>query len=153
MWCRAKVSQSRYRLSLQRKDVIVSFTPSTGFSHNRNHALGLVTAPYALVADDDLEFYPESLIKVIDIFDTHPELDIATFKCESADGAVYPPGEINLWHGHKGYNVASIEIAMRVESVRRASLMFNPHWGLGSGLLLCGEENIFLLCARRRGLT
>lgn len=138
--------------SLCRKDIEVVFSPTKGLSHNRNNALAHATAPYVLIADDDLVFYPDGLADIIDKFDNNPEIDIAAFRADMGDNKFYPLYEADIWYPPKGYWISSVEIALRMESVRRASLNFNPNWGIGSDYLHCGEENIFLLMARKSGL-
>lgn len=138
--------------SLYRNDVQVVFSPTKGLSNNRNNALIHLTAPYALIADDDLEFYPDGLRTIIEKFDANPEIDIATFRAEVGNNKFYPDFEADIWCPPKGYWISSIEIALRLESIRKFELSFNPFWGLGSERLHCGEENIFLLMAQKAGL-
>ncbi len=139
--------------ALARDDVKIYFTPTKGLSNNRNHALSLVTAPYALVSDDDLEYYADGLRTVIETFDNHPDVDIATFRFDGDDGKVYPPQEHDLSEPYRLYTVASIEIAVRMSAVRSERLTFPPMMGLGNTYIICGEEDIFMLQALRHGLA
>lgn len=138
--------------SLVRDDISVFFTDTRGLSNNRNHALSLVTAPYALVADDDLIFKPQGLAAVIDTFDRNPDVDIATFRCEYPFEKTYPKREHDIAENYRNYYLTSFEIALRTESVRRCRLAFSPLMGIGAPMLGCGEENVFVLSALRSGL-
>lgn len=138
---------------LQRDDILVRFNDSKGLSNNRNFALSLATAPYALVADDDLVFKAEGLADIIHIFDSHPDVDIAAFRCEYPFDKTYPPGEHDLADNYRNYYLTSFEIAVRMEAVRRCSLRFSPLMGIGAPVLTCGEENVFVLSALKQGLN
>lgn len=138
--------------ALQRQDVKVFFTPTIGLSLNRNHALSHATAPYALIADDDLRFYPEGLQAVIDALDSHPEIDIAAFRLDSPSPRVYPQAEHDLFKPYRNYWPGSAELAVRTKSLKDSGLQFNPEMGLGSPAMHSGEESLLLLAARRKGL-
>ena len=138
--------------SLQRNDVKVVFSDTIGLSNNRNNAIEHATAPYGLIADDDLIFDAEGLKRIWETFDKHPDLAVATFKAEVA-GHVHPPCEWDLWKPYKNYNVASVEIALNMAIIRREGLRFNPEFGIGAKRFTCAEENVFLLNVEKRGLT
>lgn len=138
--------------ALRRPYINVAFTPSRGLSHNRNNALLHARAEYALLCDDDVVLYPESLISLIDAFDRNPDIDIAAFKVDFSAGKIYPPDEHDIWQPFKGYDICSVEIAFRMRSVKEAGLRFNPLWGIGAPRLGCGEESVFLLMAKKAGL-
>jgi len=138
---------------LRRDDVKIYFTPTKGLSNNRNHALSLVTAPYALVSDDDLEYYADGLQAVIEIFENRPDVDIAIFRFDGEDGKVYPTQEHDMSEPYRLYTVTSFEIAVRVEAVRSARLEFPVLIGLGTRYVICGEEDVFMLQALKRGLS
>lgn len=137
---------------LDRPDVKVRFTPTCGLSHNRNFALSCATAPYVLIADDDLIFYPEGLLAIIDAFESHPGISVAAFRSVQPSRRVYPACEHDLFTPYKYYNTASVEIALRRGEVARRGLRFSPLFGLGAPYLQAAEENIFLLNARRTGM-
>lgn len=138
--------------ALRRNDVKVVFTPSTGLSHNRNNALRCATAPVALIADNDLRFYPDGLKGVIEAFEAHPEVDIAAFRIDSRSPRVYPPAEHDLFEPYRNYWPCSAELAVRPGSLRDNGIWFNPEMGLGSPKMHSGEESLLLLVAKRRGL-
>ena len=137
---------------LLRDDVKIYFTPTIGVSINRNNALSLATAPYALVADDDLEYYADGLQGVIDTFEDNPDVDIATFRFRGDDGKVYPTTEHDLSVPYRLYTVTAFEIAMRMSSVRNAPLKFSTLISFGTSYIGCGEEDVFMVQAMRRGL-
>lgn len=140
-------------VSLVRDDIKVVFTSSKGLSNNRNNALIHAEADYALLCDDDVTLYPEGLIDIISSFDRNPDIDIATFMVNFPDGKVYPLAEHDIWQPYKGYDICSVEIALRMKSVREYHLSFNPLWGIGAPRLGCCEESVFLLMAKKAGLN
>lgn len=138
--------------ALMREDVVVRFSDTRGLSNNRNVALSMVTAPYALVADDDLKFRPDGLSAIIDIFEGNQDVDIATFRCVYPFEKVYPQAEHDLACNYRNYYLTSFEIAIRTDAVRRSRLAFTPLMGIGAPYLHSGEENMFVLSALRSGL-
>lgn len=136
--------------TLARGDVEVSLNPGIGLSQNRNHALDRATGEILLIGDDDLEYRPQALTKIVSLFKDNPQLDVATFRYDGKDDKTYPETETPL--GHKlprGYYVSSIEIAMRRATA--GTLRFNENMGLGAWAG-SGEESLWLLSARRAGL-
>lgn len=138
--------------ALERPDVEVVFTPTTGLSRNRNNALSHATAPYALIADDDLSFYPKGLKAVIDTLDKNPGIDIAAFRIDSPSKRTYPHGEHDLFTPYRHYCPCSAELAVRPASLRDHDVWFSPEMGLGSPSMHSGEESLLLLSAKRKGL-
>lgn len=137
---------------LRRDDVRVVLLEGRGLSHNRNNALDNARGDICLIADDDLEYSEDSLGKVIECFEMNPQIDIATFCYDSLeDKKEYPNYEFDLSRFPKGYYISSIEIAFRRNSVQ-GKLRFDEHFGLGSPVLLAGEENVFVHDALTMGL-
>lgn len=138
--------------ALDRDDVMISFNDSRGLSENRNHALSVATAPYGLIADDDLHYTGDRLGEVLKILGSNPDVDIATFRHEGIVGKVYPDKEWDLKDRYKNYFVNSIEIALRLDRIRSAGLRFSRLAGIGAPYLHAGEEELFVHNALRKGL-
>lgn len=130
--------------ALQRPDVEVHFSSTKGLSNNRNAALELATAPFVLIADDDLTYHADGLREAMEAFDAHPEVDMFLFRFDGSGGKAYPPYEADMSKDGYGYNPASIEIGLRMPS----PLRFDPAFGIGSPRFACGEEAMLLLDAR-----
>lgn len=137
---------------LLRDDIEVYFTPTRGLSKNRNHALSKARASYCLIADDDLIFTNEGLEAVIRSMDARPEVDVATFRCDFPFKKDYPDSETDLPASARGYYVTSYEIALRLESARRAGLRFCEIMGIGADRFQSGEEYILMRDAQKAGL-
>ena len=135
-------------------DVRVIRTASKGLSRNRNHALDHASADVLLIADDDLDYIPQGLEAVRTAFEADPDLDIGLFRYSNGCGGyekVYPQSPVRIaGHLPKDYYTTSMEIAIRREG-RSGSLRFHEEFGLGAPVLKCGEEELFLLSARRAG--
>lgn len=136
-------------LSLQRPDIEVHFNPTKGLSNNRNVALELATAPFVLIADDDLNYYAEGLRAAIKAYETNPSVDVFLFRYDSPSKKIYPPVETDLHNNYRHYNPTSVEIGLRMPT----SLRFNPAFGIGAPVFACGEEAMLLAEARDKGLT
>lgn len=126
-----------------RRDVEVWRLEEKGLSNNRNNAIAHCKSDIVLIADDDLVYKADGFRVVMKAFESDPDLDLATFRAKYSHPKTYPEDRSILGTPlPKGYFVASIEIAFRRD--RLSGLYFNPRLGLGSGEMLCGEEEIFL---------
>lgn len=138
--------------SLLRPDVDVCFSSTSGLSVNRNIALSLASAPFVLIADDDIDYNGEGLSKIISTFEENADIDVATFIVTQPFGGAYPPAKHNLWKYYRNYMPYSPEIALRRESIKKIGLTFNENFGVGAKDMICGEEDLFLLQAKNNGL-
>lgn len=123
-----------------------------GLSANRNHALGLCRSELAVIGDDDVIYTAERLKKAIEIFDKHPDVDIACFRATDMLGTpIKPYAEAPFEYAKRprGTYVTSFELVLRLSP---ALPQFDTRFGLGSDILGCGEEEIFLHDACRNGL-
>lgn len=137
---------------LVRDDVKVYTLDSRGLSLNRNNAIARSTADAFLIADDDLDYSSEGLKAVINAFERHPEVDIATFRYSGPKIKNYPDRETDLHEKlPAGYYVSSVEMAVR-RCPATESLRFDPRFGLGAPDFCAGEEELFHWTARRRGV-
>lgn len=138
---------------LNRFDVKVFTLNGRGLSRNRNNCLRHASADICVIADDDCRYTHERLQSVINSFENNPNVDIATFQFEGEGSTKFFPKEsFNLSSFPKGYFVASIEIALRRESVQ-GEVWFNENFGLGAKVFHCGEEHVFIQDAISKGLT
>lgn len=136
----------------RRDDVEVWRLEKKGLSNNRNNAIAHCRADIVLIADDDLIYYADSFQRVIKVFESDGNLDLATFRVNFRQAKSYPEDGCRLGVPlPKGYFVTSMEIAFRREST--FGLSFNPLLGLGAPALHCGEEEMYLLDAIKRGLV
>ncbi len=134
---------------LMRSDIEVYEIPTLGLSNNRNAGISLARAPYCLIADNDLIYKPEGLNAVINALDTHPDVDIATFRHEG-EPVRYPAVETDFTKCMpRGYSATSFEIAFRRSSI--GNIRFDPNFGIGAPLACC-EDPLFILDCRRAGL-
>lgn len=138
--------------ALSREDFKVFPVKSRGLSHNRNHALSLASAPYCLLADDDLNYFADGLKDVINTFDNNPGLDIASFEYCGADSKTYPSEGFDLRHPPKGYFITSFELAFRREKVMETGILFDTDFGVGAKYP-AGEEDLWLDALLHQGLN
>lgn len=140
---------------LRRPDIDISFSHTRGLSVNRNILLDKISAPYALIADDDLSFNPETLSEIINIFDSNPDRDILALRYRNEDGSypkAYPPAVTDMARNPKGWYISSIELAFRTDSVRKTGCKFNSNFGAGTDRFPSGEEDIWLHGLLKRNL-
>jgi glycosyltransferase involved in cell wall biosynthesis len=137
---------------LCRDDVVVEAFKDRGLSNNRNHALSMVKTPYAIIADDDLRYDTTELNEVIDTIKQNPDVDIFCFRAKSKQGIWvkdYPQQRYNYKQQPKGAYISSWEIVVKKT---KDLPQFDPHYGIGAPLLGCGEEEIFIIDAAKKGL-
>lgn len=120
-----------------RPDVAFLTLPGRGLSRNRNHALAHATGDLLLLADDDEQLLPDTLDAMPADFAASPQCGILLYEAEGS-GKRYPADYVSSW-----------EVALRHEVAR--SVRFDERFGLGSAELACGEEELFVWEARRRG--
>lgn len=137
---------------VDRQDVEVYRLDIKGLSNNRNNAIDHCNGDVILIADDDLEYYPDFAQKVLNPFQENKELDLATFKIDFLNKKTYPYADCNLKIPlPKNYYVTSMEIAFRRESIN--DLRFWPELGLGAPSMHCGEEEFFIFNAIKINLN
>ena len=134
----------------RRRDVRVFNMTGKGLSRNRNNALLHASGDILLFADDDCRYENEYFDEILSAYETHRDADIILFK--SNLNKSYPTKEMSLKRAlrHRGYYVSSVEMTMRNNDGNK-SLRFNEDFGLGSGMYIAGEEDVFLKDATRQG--
>ncbi len=127
-----------------REDVKIVSSPGKGLSNNRNSAFEASTAPYLLIADDDLSFHAEGLRAIIDNFSADSDLGLLTFRSVRDEGQVYPPDAHDLAVPFRFYEPVSFEIAVRRSVLQSSGVRFSPLAGIGAPYLCAAEENLFV---------
>lgn len=139
-------------ISLLRNDIEVWRLDAPGISANRNNVISHCSADIIIISDDDVILYEDGIKAVRKIYEDNPDLDLATFVSLHGDMSKFPQAETPLTLPlPKGYSVASVEMSFRNRG-KAAQLRFCPEFGLGSGRYTCGEDELFLLSAIKRGL-
>ena len=137
---------------LQRKDTEIFRFEGRGLSNNRNNALDHCKGDIILIADDDLQYYPDFAEKIIDSFESNPLIDLATFKVDYENPKKYPVQDCTLnLPFPKNYFGSSVEISFRREKFK--TLRFWGKMGLGNPDLSCGEDELFLISAIKRNFN
>lgn len=134
-----------------RNDVEVYRFDLEGLSNNRNNSLDKCRGDIVLIADDDVEFDKGFSDKIRRSFIDNPDVDLGVFKVKFTKEKVYPESNCRLGIPlPKNYYCSSIEIAFRRENL--SSLKFWAKMGLGNYYFQCGEDELFLISAIKRGL-
>lgn len=119
-------------------------TDKIGLSSSRNDAINSSDGDICVLADDDLIYTSDYKDVIIDEFDNNLEADILVFQVEGIEEPykTYYKGQrrINFINSMK---VSSVEIAFRLDSIKKAGIHFDELFGAGSRYFM-GEENIFL---------
>lgn len=129
------------------------FTDTRGLSKSRNIAINECSADILLISDDDVRHFDEVEAIILSEF-ARTGADILTFQITTPEGhpfKTYNPSAFT--HSARSVmRVNSIEIAVRVKSVKDKGLKFDEEFGLGARYPT-GEEIIFLSDALKAGLN
>jgi len=154
-----QVNDEKYRPippALKRQDVVVAQLSGRGIARNRNNALDLAGGDVALLADDDVRFTPENMEVIRETFAGDDSLDVACFKISTPAGEEeykdYATEEFVL-NKTNGHYISSLEIAFRLDKIKKKGICFDERFGLGSGLIQYGEEAVFIHDCIRAGLV
>ena len=150
-WQQSFPQQLENYAALRREDIRIVTLEGRGLSKNRNHALAHAQGDLLLLADDDAEYKPEYFETIRESFETYSDAQILTFQVATSNGKLlksYAADSFLYQDRPKGTYVSSLEIVLRREAPRPN---FNVHFGLGSPYLSCGEEEIFIHEAYRKG--
>lgn len=136
-----------------RNDFRFKITATRGISRNRNIAIDAASAPICLMGDDDIDYDSSEIEALIELFDKHPETDLFTLRYRSHPDfpKFYPEHEFDLRKPPKGYYVTAFEIAFRTDAIRD-KVRFNENISIGTPVLRCGEEDIFIHDVRKAGI-
>ncbi|SMG16737.1 glycosyltransferase family A protein [Fibrobacter sp. UWB13] len=125
-------------------------TKDRGLSRSRNMAVENASKKYALLCDDDEYLYKDYPQLIETAFADNPKADVICFQVK-CPGKKYSSKSFKL-----GYittlRIASWQICFRLESVRKANIVFDTRFGSGT-VMGSGEENIFLYDCLKNGLN
>jgi len=125
-----------------RSDVSIFIHRDTGITRNRNHAISHASAPYILMADDDLHYTPEALQRVISEYESRADADYILWQADMPDKRTYPPETVGLTGWLRNYHPVSIEFSFRRQALDTAGIRWNELAGIGAPYLICGEEEL-----------
>lgn len=154
-----QVTEEKFRKvpeSLSRDDVVLSQIEGRGLCRNRNNCLVKATGDIAVLADDDVCYRPEYIKTLVEVFMADPDLDVGCFKIATPAGEPeykdYRAIKYAL-NDESHHYISTIEIAFRLQSVRKRNIYFDERFGLGSCLNSFGEEAVFIHDCLKAGLT
>lgn len=140
------VNQSKTGILLSEyNSVRVINSNESGLSKSRNIAIKNAVKKICLISDDDVVFSDTLEKSVLDAFMLYQEASIITFN-HIRVGNSYPEKKLNkkFEHNFKSiWNVSSIEIAFKVDDIRKNEIYFDENFGLSS-FFETAEEFLFL---------
>ena len=136
-------------------------TTERGLSNSRNLAIRNDKGDICLICDDDEELEKGYERIILNAFDKIPEADIIAFGMRKKRLDYVKPRYtkiINYGASKKAQRApflktyASVQLAFRRESIMGKELFFDRRFGAGSGKISCGEETVWQVEAKRKGL-
>ncbi len=135
---------------IRRHDIDMIFPPGRGLSANRNILLRAATGDYLLIADDDMSYTEEQLKALLDDLEKNERKGIIAYRVDGAGDKKYPAHAMSLDRKMpRGYSPSSVELVIKLDTIKYNYLIFCQLFGIGSPILGCGEEDVFLWNARR----
>ena len=134
-----------------RKDVRVVVSKSRGLSKNRNIALKNAKGDLLVIADDDCKYTIDSINHILQAFSIYPDASIIQFQAQDFDHRymhAYSSESYEYNKSPKGAYISSWELVLRHSKLLPS---FDERFGIGA-YLGCGEEEVFVFNAYRRGL-
>src|SRR5690554_2456713 len=130
---------------LNRNDIKIIRSSTTGLSKSRNIAIKNCVTEYALIADDDIEYISEGIEEVINIIKSKKP-DFATFKIKTPDSEPdYKKYSVESFaigkERHHFYS--SVEILLNVNLLKNKNIFFDDRFGLGAPLK-SAEESVLI---------
>lgn len=124
-----------------------------GLSRSRNRALENASSEICIISDDDVEYVENFESIIVNAFKENEDTDIITFKIKTPQGENFKNYRNEMFDHDKRsiLKVSSIEVAFKLESIKKNNIKFDEKFGLGS-IYVSGEENIFLMDCINRGL-
>jgi len=141
--------------ALDRSDVVLIQMAGRGLSRNRNHALSAADGDIVLLADDDAHYRQEYFDTVKKAFCDDESMDVACFKIATTGGEpAYKDyaKEPYLLNDRSHHFISSLEIAFRLDTIKKKGIVFDERFGLGSPLVPSGEEAVFIHDCIKAGL-
>lgn len=148
------INQSDFTGVEETANVRMISTTERGSSKSRNMALANTESELAIFADDDVAYVSDVEKIVSGYFVSYPDADIITFQIATPDGGKFNQGYSDriYWHNWRTIlKCASIEIAFRPVSLKKAGLSLDENFGLGSKYRV-HDEVILLKDALNAGL-
>lgn len=123
-------------------------TTERGLSRSRNMALENAQGDYCLLCDDDELLYEGYEEKIVDAYKKYPDADIICFKV-ILEGKTYSNKPYKIGY-LKALRVSSVQISMKLDSIKKAGILFDKGYGSGTPMG-SGEENIFFYdCLKKK---
>ena len=142
----------KYSLPLSKKEFRVVETNDRGVAKSRNLVIDQTSTEYLVFADDDATIESAGLSEVIDYLDSHPDCDLVLGVTNNQFGVPrkrYPEKaqKLTLFNSAKA---GTIEMVIRVPSIKRRGVRFDENFGAGA-INKLGDEYIFIADLLRAG--
>lgn len=125
-----------------------------GLAKSRNLALQNAMGALGVITDGDVIFDPNFEANILKAFSACPDAGVISFRVQKSHGVLYKkyPGqrvEAKSWL--QLLNIMSVEMVINTKAIKKHSITFNEHFGLGATFGM-GEEALFLKGIKRNNL-
>lgn len=148
------INQSKNKVLMSDFDTVkVVNTDEIGLSNSRNKAIENASKQIGLITDDDVIFAENFKKDILAAFEKTTSASVITFNHQRIGDSGSQKSWITAFnHDQKSiWNVSSIEIAFKLDEIKKNNIAFDEHFGLGS-FFETAEEFLFLKSALNKNL-
>lgn len=136
-------------------------TTERGLSNSRNAAINNAEGDICLLCDDDEELVDGYENIIINAFNDYPQADIIAFDMQVKSSNETQPRYTKTLNYGKSLSprkapyfktYASVQLAFKRKSILDANVLFDNRFGSGSGIISAGDETVWQVDAKRKGL-
>lgn len=125
----------------KRPDVALHYSQGFGVAQSRSDILALCQTPLLHFMDDDISIQTDGILALAAEMAASPSLALCLGYLARRDrGPVGPAAELTVWNTGR---TMTPEIMVRVKDIRKASVTFDPQFGL-NGTYPIGDEYVFV---------
>ncbi len=138
---------------LERDDTELIYLNSLGVTKSRNYLIANSNGKYLFFGDDDIIWIENNMRKVVDYFETNPNVDLILGRTINEEGNLrkkYPMSKKRL-HLFNSGKAGTVEMSIRVSSFRSRDIYFDTEFGAGMDNYI-GDEYIFITDAHKEKL-
>ncbi len=122
-----------------------------GISASRNLLIELSQADICVMTDDDISFSKDYREKLLAAYAKYPEADVITFNLKKGKD-IYGFDRDKKLNYIDLFRILAVQISFRRDKIITKNIRYDENFGIGSGIINIGEENVFLTDCYKKGL-
>lgn len=131
------------------------YTTERGVSRSRNMALKNAWGDYCIFADDDEELSDDYEKIIVSAFERNPKADIIAYNYQESNTRLrnnYKKPISEEREAPHNHSYSSVALSFKLSKIMSKEVLFDVRIGAGSGIISAGEESVWQVLARKKGL-